>query len=256
MKRSEARQAAGRVMEIKDATPDTIARYCQPKQGAPKPAPVPVDTLDKFVRHSTPAGGSRPGTANGGSIFAGKGRPSSGARPKAPIARDAVFPLDVSDEPMDSGHAPVSRMGAPPTPQQYAAAPAAPPSVFGSKGGRGVDKLSVFPDGPPPPSSGPLSAGRPRGDPTAAHYASAQSAAAEFAALGLGGVKPPPSSGGGMPQYGMKQPSYGQPALASSFGQPAFGMMKQPQQPAYVQAMQALPAAGSRSNRPEPFRLG
>lgn len=237
MKRSEARQAAGRVVEIKDASADTIARYCQPSGPKKTSMGGPVrDTLDTFVRTSTPAGGSRPGTANGGSIFGTAARAASSKAGR--IACDSVFPLDVSD-------APAPHM--PPQPAHQAAPmQQQPPSVFGGRGGRGVDKASVFPDGVPPPSALAPTAGRPRADPTAGRPPmSAQSAAAEFAALGLGNVKPPQPSAG-MPQYGMKQPAYGQP---SPFGQPAAV-------PNYVQAMRALPAAGSRSNAPAPFRIG
>lgn len=219
MKPSQQREAAKRVCEIRDATPESIARYLQPVQKAPaRKPPYAVDSLDQFVAprapsrggSATPAvggSGSRPGTA--GSIFA-DGTGKAGGR----VASDSVWGFD-------------TQQGGGPAAEQAAAA--APPSVFGGgKGGAPVARSSVFPDDGPwaadarAPAAPPTAGRRALGPP-----ANAAGAAAEFAALGLGGL---PSHKAAPAPY---RPSFAPPPAAA---------------PSYVAAMRALPAAGARSS--------
>ena len=114
-----------------------------------------------------------------------------------------------------------------------------------------MGKSAVWPDnvGPAAAAAG-AAAARPRADPT--------SAAAEFAALGLGGVgfgaKP---KGPGFAPQGRQQPPFG----GTPMGGPPMGGYGPPQSaaaPNYMNAMRAMPAAGARSNvAAQPaFRLG
>ena len=236
MKTSERREAVKRVCEVRDATPETIAKYLQPS-GGQRHAPVapPVDALDKMMRTGS-AHGSRPGSA---SIFAG------GSRQGGRVACDSVWP--------DGASAPTNN----------ASSRREQPAIFGGGKGGPLSQNAVWPDGPPPAAEkrAPVApvAGRPRGAPTA----DPSGAAAEFAALGLGGLGMV-SKGGGMPGAHAMMPNNGmhnnkfivekQPFYPLGYGQ-------QPSAPpAYVAAMRAIPAAGAPRGPAKPgassFRLG
>lgn len=235
MRPNQQREASKRVIEVRDATPATIAKYLQPSAGArgAQQAPAVNDTLDQFVRKGASRGGSRPGTAGGtGSIF----RPTSAS--KGPrIATDSVFPngkdtVTGFDESFASISDPSPRSSAP------------PPSVFGGRSG-GIDRSAVWPDNVAPTAAAMgAAAARPRADPT--------SAAAEFAALGLGGVGFGSKSGG---FASGKAPMYSSAGMGGApMGMSGFGQ-RMPT-PSHVAQMRALPAAGGRSAPREEFRLG
>ena len=243
MKPSQQREAAKRTGTIRDAAPETIAKYLKPSPSQTTPRGTPIDSLDKFsghMRHNGGAAGSRPGSA---SVFSA----GAGAKKVARISCAGVFPGDNPES--------VPPPGAPqPAPVTFGQ-----PAVFGKgKGRANVNASSVFPPSdpmaaqPPPPQM----AGRPRmgqqpaigADPTA-----------EFAALGLydrgvNAKNPPATSSfsklGGVPVLG------GQPAQQPAANNPWKGGFGQAApvgtyQPSFVnnnamQAFQALPAAGVR----------
>lgn len=208
MKPNQQRRVNARQMVVRDAKPEDIAKYCEPRGGKPVMAPV-VDSLDKFARTATPSGGSRPASA---SIFAG-GAGSRGAskRQAHRVASDMVWP-DGPSQP--SGSTASLNEGV------FAAAPAQP--VAGRRGGapapglgsefsalklgehdRGARRLqaSPFPDSLDP-AGAPFALGKNAPMPSSgsnflsAGFAAQKPAAAPFLSMGLGAQAPPPAPTG------------------------------------------------------------
>jgi len=195
MKRSQQREVAQRSASIQDASPDTIAKYLQPAAPKHSPGAPVVDSLDRFT--SAVRTSSRCGSRPGTASNNSifASRPASARGDR--VGCDSVFP----DAKGGSTSWPDDGLVG-------ATAPAGAGAPFGA----------------PEPRA---PAGRPRQPDTAG-------AAAEFAALGLGGAVGAGSFSnaklGGVPGLPL-QPSNSR--LSS--------------QPNYMAQMHAMPAAGARS---------
>jgi hypothetical protein len=215
MKPNQARQAAGRQMAIRDATPATIAQYTAPRGQPQKPRRPDADSLDGlggipgFAGMGNAPGGAqmpRPTSARAGgapppSIF---GRPASAARSKAKVTREDAFPTDSSVDVID----PEARGGA--------------PSSFSSSQPRGRGQApSSFHNALPDPA-------------VALHPGRGNQASALTSSLSSLHNALPPS----------------QPAMASKVGgsQPYYRSSAALQQPpSFHAAFNAMPSAGSHS---------